>query len=60
MADADLDGDSDGADFLVWQQQHTGDLSPLSNAMTVPEPVTGILLLEIAAFGLWGRLRRHC
>ena len=33
--DADGDHDVDGYDFLLWQQQYTGNLNPLSAAATV-------------------------
>ena len=41
-ADADSDGDTDGNDFLVWQQQ----LAPISTSAsaTVPEPASCFLL----------------
>jgi hypothetical protein len=54
--DADLDGDVDGNDFLVWQQRLTG-ASPGEAAASnqVPEPAAGILL---AALGVWAARRR--
>lgn len=43
-ASADDDGDSDGADFLAWQQQlGCGPAVPVAG--TVPEPATFSLLL---------------
>ncbi|MEO2049853.1 MAG: PEP-CTERM sorting domain-containing protein, partial [Pirellulales bacterium] len=35
---------TDGADFLVWQQQFSGDPNPLSSKVAVPEPATWLLL----------------
>ncbi len=40
--DADGDNDTDIADILVWQQQYTGPLSPVT---AVPEPTAATLLL---------------
>jgi hypothetical protein len=58
--DADEDGDTDGADFLVWQQEYTGAL-PLAAAAAVPEPA-GVALVGCAALvycaGCRGRGRR--
>ncbi len=53
--DADGDSDTDGADFLVWQQQFSGDPNPLSSKAAVPEPATWLLLA--LAVG-WVCLRR--
>ena len=47
-ADADGDGDSDGSDFLLWQRQFTGDLSPLTAAVAVPEPATILLCIAVS------------
>jgi peptidyl-prolyl cis-trans isomerase A (cyclophilin A) len=41
--DADMDGDVDGADFLLWQENH-GETLPLSAINSVPEPTTLLLL----------------
>ncbi|WP_428303728.1 matrixin family metalloprotease [Lacipirellula sp.] len=65
--DFDLDGDVDGADFLVWQsgfgssydaddlaiwREHFGATSPITTAVaTVPEPI-GALLMTAAFAGL--------
>ncbi len=51
-SDADGDGDSDGFDFLVWQQNYTGS-SPLATASAVPEPCSMVLLL--AGFAMFTR-----
>ncbi len=42
--DADFDGDTDGADFLLWQQQFTGTPATLNTLNPVPEPSTVVLL----------------
>jgi hypothetical protein len=42
--DADHDGDTDGADFLIWQREFTGPASTL-DAMAVPEPSVCWLLM---------------
>jgi hypothetical protein len=55
LGDADDNGASDGADFLAWQQQYTGDMSPLVAA--VPEPSSTALLL-MGGLALAGRRRR--
>jgi hypothetical protein len=55
LGDADDDSDSDGNDFLAWQQQYTGDMSPLVAA--VPEPSSTALLL-MGGLALAGRRRR--
>ncbi len=48
-ADADADGDTDGMDFLIWQRNYTGTLSPA--LVAVPEPNTAtLLLLGVALF----------
>ncbi len=58
VGDADGDSDTDGTDFLIWQQQFAG--AALSAASTqVPEP-TGMALALAAGFSLagnmlWGR-----
>ena len=46
QGDADLDGDVDGVDFLIWQQQ-TGVLNIMPQfsitPVNVPEPSRGLL-----------------
>ena len=42
LGDADGDGDSDGADFLVWQRQYTGP-NATAAAAAVPEPVSAAM-----------------
>lgn len=55
-ANGDADGDlqSSGLDFLLWQQQYTGDLSaPLAAATSaVPEPSSVLLFLGLGVLGL--------
>ena len=56
QADADADGDSDGADFLVWQRK-LGSTSSTVAAAAVPEPaagVSGAVILALLA------ARRRC
>ena len=49
-SDANLDGNSDGFDFLFWQQQLGNGVVALSAASTaVPEPTSALLLLTAAA-----------
>lgn len=48
--DTDDDGDSDGVDFLNWQQQFTG---PPGALQAVPEP-SGVALLYLAAVSVLG------
>jgi hypothetical protein len=43
-SDADGDGDSDGADFLVWQRQLSGGLAVFASSAAVPEPTAPTLL----------------
>ncbi len=44
--DGDANGDMNvsGADYLVWQSQFTGSISPLATASAVPEPASLVLL----------------
>ena len=49
-SDADDDGDSDGADFLVWQQNFGTGAALTANATAVPEPATWLLLAIGIAF----------
>lgn len=54
--DADQDGDSDGADFLIWQRQLGLSSSP-ATAAAVPEP-SGCLLLVLATLTSYCWTRR--
>ena len=45
--DADLDGDTDGADFLIWQQQLS--ISGVTTAVPEPNTLTLVLLLLAGA-----------
>ncbi|QEG36702.1 hypothetical protein [Bythopirellula goksoeyrii] len=47
-ADADNDGDSDGADFLAWQREIQSLAAPSASSVTVPEP-SALVLLAAAA-----------
>ena len=56
-ADADHDGDSDGSDFLLWQQQFGAQaLAAEAAAAHVPEPTTLALLSSLI---LMRRVRRQ-
>jgi hypothetical protein len=57
-ADADLDGDSDGNDFLIWQRNY-GATSLPPTAVGVPEPVACNLavIAVFMSFAVAGRLR---
>ena len=57
LADADGDGDSDGADFLVWQRQLDSALSPSSAPVAVPEPSSIASLAVLAFVGILSRQR---
>jgi len=46
-SDANGDGSSDGADFLVWQQQH-GQSSLVVASQAVPEPSSAAILTSLA------------
>lgn len=52
LADADLDNDSDGADFLAWQQQLT---LPPGQVGAVPEPAAGAMAVVLAIAALAAR-----
>ncbi len=52
--DTDADSDTDGSDFLAWQQQYTGLATALDS---IPEP-TSVCLLMIGAVALMGRRHR--
>jgi hypothetical protein len=57
--DADEDNDVDGADFLIWQRDYTGDLVTLLSAATaVPEPSTPVLWITAFALILTRDVRR--
>ena len=57
--DADGDLDVDGADFLPWQRQFTGDPAPpLSASTTVPESSSIVLLVGLVALLFAHRQRR--
>jgi hypothetical protein len=54
--DTNNDGVSDGADFLIWQQEFTGAAPPIS---AVPEPATlGVGLAGALSVALVGRRRK--
>ena len=57
LGDADGDGDTDGADFLLWQRQFDGSVSA-SSALSVPEPTTVSLLL-VGLSAMVQRRRHH-
>ena len=58
-SDADRDGDSDGADFLAWQQQFGSGVSSSATLQAVPEPSTVVLFGGFAAVGMLGRRSRR-
>ncbi len=58
QGDADLDGDVDGGDYLVWEQQMGSLPAGLMASATVPEPRALALGLAIVAVGA-GRFRRR-
>jgi hypothetical protein len=59
IGDADGDGDTDGADFLLWQSQAGQITSPFTTAaQTVPEPVAALLLGCVLAPTFARRLKR--
>jgi hypothetical protein len=49
-ADANLDGHTDGADFLLWQRHVTG--SAITAMTAAPEPMTAILAVMAVTFAL--------
>ncbi len=57
FGDADEDGDTDGADFLIWQRQFNQQVSgSVANSVGVPEPSSVVLIgLSLTGFGF----RRH-
>lgn len=59
LADADQDGDSDGADFLAWQRHLGGTHAPaLVGENSVPEPGTWKLAVAVSALLASRALRR--
>lgn len=59
QGDADLDGDVDGGDWLVWQRQRGSLPAGLVASALVPEPGAGVMaLVGLAAWGRRGRRRR--
>lgn len=56
VGDADLDGDTDGRDFLLWMRQLTG-AGQLTEALSVPEPSAMSLVWFATAFVVFGRAR---
>ncbi len=56
-SDANLDGSSNGFDFLAWQQQFGNGATPLAASQTVPEP-SGVALLAGMAFAFASSQRR--
>jgi uncharacterized protein (TIGR03382 family) len=57
LGDADGDNDSDGFDFLLWQQQF-GSIPAVAAADVVPEPATGLMAAAVlTAFAASGRRR---
>ncbi|MBA3480891.1 MAG: hypothetical protein H0T51_03655 [Pirellulales bacterium] len=57
LSDADNDGDSDGADFLAWQQQ-LGSVPAVPAAAAIPEP-TAYCLFTICWSAICVRRRRQ-
>lgn len=47
-SDADMDGDSDGSDFLIWQRNLAGPVN--ATAAFVPEPSTAIMMFIACAW----------
>jgi hypothetical protein len=54
LADADLDGQTTGLDFLIWQRQAQGG-NPLSVSTAVPEPATWLLAVGLLPLLGWSR-----
>jgi len=56
-SDADVDGDSDGADFLVWQR-NIGAVAPqVSPSTAIPEP-SNLTLVLVSLLGIGCRCRK--
>ncbi|MCH8841116.1 MAG: ASPIC/UnbV domain-containing protein [Planctomycetes bacterium] len=51
-SDANLDGNSDGFDFLVWQQQFGNGVATLAATQAVPEPTSALLMIAAAGICL--------
>lgn len=51
QGDADVDGDVDGGDFLIWQRQLGTSPPSVGAAVATPEPA-GAVLMVLAAMGL--------
>ncbi|MBN2292170.1 MAG: PEP-CTERM sorting domain-containing protein [Pirellulales bacterium] len=49
FGDADLDGDTDGYDFLIWQVQYRVPGGSVGTITTVPEPTSIVLLFTLIA-----------
>lgn len=45
LADADHDGDTDGSDFEIWQQNLGNSIFPAANVNAIPEPLSLLLAL---------------
>jgi hypothetical protein len=59
LSDADNDGDSDGADFLGWQQQFGSGMPAAASAVKfVPEP-SALAVISLGGCGLALVHRRH-
>jgi hypothetical protein len=59
VGDADGDGDTDGADFLLWQSQNGQFASPfMIAAQPVPEPAAALLVGWVLAPTFARRLKR--
>lgn len=56
--DADDDGDTDGSDFLVWQQWAGFGVEPLAATVSVPEPGSFVLATGLGVAMLGGRRRQ--
>ena len=54
LGDADLDGDSDGHDFLLWMRQVTG-MGQFTETLSVPEPPAMSFVLLAVSFVIFGR-----
>ena len=50
-SDADGDGDSDGTDFLIWQQNFNPAGEWTSMIVSVPEPISSMLMVLALVIG---------